>query len=287
MTEKMSGIFRRILYFALILVIAVSAVKVYMLWWDRYEAINPQVIAATSYTHTDQIPARGILIWREEIVSSRWNGPVDYPSLEPRRVGMGETIAVISASSGRMAVKAGRVGYFIPALDGAEGNWTYSAFWNGMAPLPEPPDPVFFSPGGFVEKGKPVGKIILQPQELRCILYADVTPALERDIRSGTVRVKAKDGEWQGELVRVDSASQIRKNTFAVVLRNDLNARDVVVDGQSLGSRGEGTSSRLLAVDAGHDATGELATGAFRRPLGPGGARHVRPLPLRPDGAFR
>lgn len=206
MTEKMSGIFRRILYFALILVIAVSAVKVYMLWWDRYEAINPQVIAATSYTHTDQIPARGILIWREEIVSSRWNGPVDYPSLEPRRVGMGETIAVISASSGRMAVKAGRVGYFIPALDGAEGNWTYSAFWNGMAPLPEPPDPVFFSPGGFVEKGKPVGKIILQPQELRCILYADVTPALERDIRSGTVRVKAKDGEWPGKAeVRVAS----------------------------------------------------------------------------------
>ena len=206
MTERMSGVFRRILYFALILIIAVSAVKVYMLWWGRYEALNPQVIAATPYAHTDKIPARGILIWREEIVSSRWDGPVDYPSMEPRRVGRGETVAVIGASSGRMAVKAEKVGYFIPALDGVEGKWTYSAFWNGMAPLPEPPEPVFFSPGGFVEKGTPVGKIILQPQDLRCILYADVTPALEKDIRSGTVRVKTKDGEWPGKAeVRVAS----------------------------------------------------------------------------------
>jgi hypothetical protein len=194
--EFIPVMFRRFLYFFLILLIAVGAVYVYSLWWERRGFLNPEVVSAVSYTHSERIPARGILLWREEKVLSRWSGTVSYPSRQPRRVGKGETVAVISASSGKMALKTGKAGYFLPALDGAEGQWAYSSFWSGMAPLPPAPAAEFFSSGWDVEKGHPIGKLIPQPQDLRCILYADVTPSLERDIKAGFVRVKTRDTEW-------------------------------------------------------------------------------------------
>ncbi len=176
-----------------------------MLWWDRYEAINPQVIAATSYTHTDQIPARGILIWRGGNRFIEVERPGGLSFLEPRRVGMGETIAVISASSGRMAGKREEWDTLFPP-GRRRGQLDLLRFLERHGPASGAARPCLFLPGRVRGKGKPVGKIILQPQELRCILYADVTPALERDIRSGTVRVKAKDGEWPGKAeVRVAS----------------------------------------------------------------------------------
>ncbi|TDY65201.1 hypothetical protein C8D99_101352 [Aminivibrio pyruvatiphilus] len=196
MKETLSALFRRFLYFFLILVIAVGVVYIYFLWWERRESLNPEVVSAVPYTHSDRIPARAVLLWREEVVSSRWSGAVAFPAPGPRRVAKGETLAVVSAPSGKMAVKAEKTGYFVPALDGAEGEWTYAAFWNGMAPLPSAPPAQFIGPGTFVEKGRPVGKLISQPQDLRCILYADVTPSLERDIRAGFVRVKTKETEW-------------------------------------------------------------------------------------------
>lgn len=196
MKEALSALFRRFLYFFLILVIAVGVVYTYFLWWERRESLNPDVVSAVPYVHTDRIPVRAALLWREEMVLSRWSGAATFPSLVPRRVAKGETIAVINASSGKMAVKAEKTGYFVPGLDGAEGEWTYAAFWNGMAPLPSPSRVQFFAAGALVEKGRPVGKLIPQPQDLRCILYADVTPSLERDIRAGFVRVKTKETEW-------------------------------------------------------------------------------------------
>jgi hypothetical protein len=194
--EALSGLFRRFLYFFLILVIAVGVVYIYVLWWERRESLNPEVVSAVPCTHADRIPARGVLIWREEMVPTRWSGTVTFPFPGPRRVAKGETLAVVSSSSGKMAVKAEKTGYFVPGLDGAEGEWTYAAFWNGMEPLPSTPPVQFFGAGDFVEKGRPVGKLIPQPQDLRCILYADVTPSLERDIRAGFVRVKTKETGW-------------------------------------------------------------------------------------------
>ncbi len=196
MKETLSALFRRFLYFFLILVIAVGTVYIYFLWWERRESLNPEVVSAVPFTHTDRIPARAILLWREELVRSRWSGTVTFPFPGPRRVPRGETLAAVDASSGKMAVRADRTGYFIPALDGMEGRWAYSAFWNGMAPLPSAPPAQFLGPGAFVEKGRPVGKLVPQPQDLRCILYADLTPSLERDIKAGFVRVKTKETEW-------------------------------------------------------------------------------------------
>jgi len=61
------------------------------------------------------------------------------------------------------------------------------------------------------------------------------------------IKVEANDGKWQGELTRVDSASQLRKNTFLVVHRSDENARDVVVNGDHIIQAG----NRALAGSGG------------------------------------
>ena len=180
---------KRILYFALILAVALGTVKTYALWWDRQSTLTPELVTAKAHAHTDLIPAKGILIWREEVISARTNGLLSLPSPGPRRVGKGEVLAVVKGPSGTSSIRAEKAGYFLPALDGAEGKWSYSSFWSGMASLPAAPSLVYFQQQDPVERGKPLGKLIPQPQDLRCILYADLTPALERDIRSGVVKI--------------------------------------------------------------------------------------------------
>ncbi len=196
MKEKIFWLLKRFFYFTLILAVAAGTVKVYFLWWERQMLLNPEVVSAVPYTHTERIPVRGILIWRETPVISKWSGRVTYPSLEPRRVRKGEIVAVVEGPQGKMALRAEGVGYFLPALDGAEEKWSYADFWSDLAPLPRAPLLEFFPQGGPVEKGGAVGKLIPQPQELRCILYADAAPSHERDIRRGFVRLKRKDLGW-------------------------------------------------------------------------------------------
>ena len=189
---------KRFFYFALILLVAAGTVNLYWMWWENTSLLNPDVVAAVPYTYTERIPVRGVLVWEETVLTSRWQGSVAYPEPGVRRVGRGETVAVVNASSGRMAVHAETVGYFLPALDGAEGEWRYASLWHGMDPLPPSPDLVHFSAGSPVNRGAPLGKIVPQPQELRCIVYADVTPSLERDVGSGFVRVKTSLHGWAG-----------------------------------------------------------------------------------------
>jgi len=50
------------------------------------------------------------------------------------------------------------------------------------------------------------------------------------------VKVESKSGSWQGQLLRVNSASQLRKNTFAVVLRDGENIDRVLQDEEVIGA---------------------------------------------------
>lgn len=191
-----SYLVKRVLYFTVILGVVLGTVRLYTLWWSRHESLNPEVVSAAPYVYTERLPVRGVLFWQEELLLSRWTGKVTFPSTEPRRVAKGETVAVVDGSSGKMAVKSPRVGYFVPGLDGAEGRWNYSSFWSDRTSLPEVPSFKPIAPGSVVKKGEPVGKMIHQPQELRGIFYADATPALLRDAQAGFVRVRLREKEW-------------------------------------------------------------------------------------------
>lgn len=189
---------KRIFYFAAVLAVATGTIWVYQYWWEQNALESPDVVSAVPYTYIERIPVKGVLIWEETVLVSRWDGNLSYPEPGTRRVARGETVAVIGSSSGKMAVRSESVGYFVPGLDGAEGEWRYSFHWPGMAPLPASPAFADFSSGVFVRRGDPVGKLISQPQELRCVLYADVTPALQKDIQTGFVRVKTEAHGWPG-----------------------------------------------------------------------------------------
>ena len=189
---------KRIFYFAAVLAVATGTIWVYQYWWEQNALESPDVVSAGPYTYIERIPVKGVLIWEETVLVSRWDGNLSYPEPGTRRVARGETVAVIGSSSGKMAVRSESVGYFVPGLDGAEGEWRYSFHWPGMAPLPASPAFAEFSSGVFVRRGDPVGKLISQPQELRCVLYADVTPALQKDIQTGFVRVKTEAHGWPG-----------------------------------------------------------------------------------------
>ncbi|MDD3915775.1 MAG: hypothetical protein PHX00_01385 [Synergistaceae bacterium] len=189
---------KRIFYFAAVLAVATGTIWVYQYWWEQNALESPDVVSAVPYTYIERIPVKGVLIWEETVLVSRWDGNLSYPEPGTRRVARGETVAVIGSSSGKMAVRSESVGYFVPGLDGAEGEWRYSFHWPGMAPLPASPAFAEFSSGVFVRRGDPVGKLISQPQELRCVLYADVTPALQKDIQTGFVRVKTEAHGWPG-----------------------------------------------------------------------------------------
>ncbi|HRV99036.1 MAG TPA: hypothetical protein P5201_10615, partial [Aminobacteriaceae bacterium] len=189
---------KRIFYFAAVLAVATGTIWVYQYWWEQNALESPDVVSAVPYTYIERIPVKGVLIWEETVLVSRWDGNLSYPEPGTRRVARGETVAVIGSSSGKMAVRSESVGYFVPGLDGAEGEWRYSFHWPGMAPLPASPAFAEFSSGVFVRRGDAVGKLISQPQELRCVLYADVTPALQKDIQTGFVRVKTEAHGWPG-----------------------------------------------------------------------------------------
>ncbi len=189
---------KRIFYFAAVLAVATGTIWVYQYWWEQNALESPDVVSAVPYTYIERIPVKGVLIWEETVLVSRWDGNLSYPEPGTRRVARGETVAVIGSSSGKMAVRSESVGYFVPGLDGAEGEWRYSFHWPGMAPLPASPAFAEFLSGVFVRRGDPVGKLISQPQELRCVLYADVTPALQKDIQTGFVRVKTEAHGWPG-----------------------------------------------------------------------------------------
>lgn len=191
---RMVYLVKRTLYFGTVLAVAALTVWLYLAWLERSALESPDLIAASSYVYRERIPARGLLVWDEEIVVSRADGLVYYPAPGPRRVARGETVASIESKSGRVEVRSEIVGYFVPGLDGSEGNWRYSSLWAGTAPLPAAPPLVEFSSGRPVRRGEAIGKIIPQPQDLRCVTYVDLTPSLEKDIRAGFASMRLREG---------------------------------------------------------------------------------------------
>ena len=64
-----------------------------------------------------------------------------------------------------------------------------------------------------MRRGEPIGKLVPQPQTLRCIAYLDTTPSLERALRNKndpTVRIRTEDEgkERKADAVAVKSSGQ-------------------------------------------------------------------------------
>jgi hypothetical protein len=177
---------RRFFYYGTILLIAIAAFKIYFFWLDAYQYSHPTVFQTVSGIYTEELPFKGVLLWEEKLIYASNSGLISYPFSKPRRVRKGELLCSING----IAVNSPGAGYFSPALDGYEGNWSYSDLWPGISPLPSPPKTSPILNGIHVENKQPIGKLIPQPQELRAIAWLDVTPSLMQDIDRNRIRIK-------------------------------------------------------------------------------------------------
>ncbi|MDR1377824.1 MAG: hypothetical protein LBJ36_02070 [Synergistaceae bacterium] len=178
---------KKIVYYLTILTLGLGVVKVYILWLDNYNALHPDVVQAMAMGYVEELPLEGILIWDEDIIITPRDGVLTYPSPLPRRVAKGEAVAAVDG----VAIKASVTGYFFPALDGLEGRWVYSQLWPASSRLTSR-EVRLLENGSHLNKGDPVGKLVPQPQDLRCIAYLDKTLSLERDMRRGFIDIKTE-----------------------------------------------------------------------------------------------
>lgn len=203
---------KNLLSTAMSLLVILFIARIYFMWLDNYFLMHPDIIEANAAGYVEEQPLEGILLWDEQLVYAPQSGVLTYPSPHPRLVAKGEIIAALDG----VAVKALYPAYFFPALDGQEGNWVYSRLWPDFVPFPFFKPAVLLENGIQLRKGAPIGKLVPQPQMLRCIAYLDATPSLERSLarNSPTVRVKLKaDGrelkaditaqKWSGRKIKV------------------------------------------------------------------------------------
>ena len=183
---------KRFLYYAMVLLIVITAFKMYFLWLDAYRYSHPAVYQVESGGYSEEIPFKGVLLWEENLIHATTSGVVSYTSLQPRRVRKGELLCRINGS----AINSSEAGYFIPALDGYEENWNYSDLWLEASSLPSPTRAVYIPNETYVNKDQPIGKLIPQPQELRAIAWIDITPSLKQDLDRNRIRIKRSENDW-------------------------------------------------------------------------------------------
>ena len=216
MNRRQKKLFQRLINYIVIIIILMIGYRVYKLWYENYKLSNPQLIEAMSTNYSEEQPLTGILLWDEQLMYAPQDGIFTYPSPRPHYVSKGEIMAALDG----VAVRAPYPAYFYPALDGQEGNWVYPKLWPDFAPFPEFENATLIENGTFLARGEPIGKLIPQPQVLRCIAYLDSTPSLARalnDKNNPTIRIRTEfEGkERRAEVVAVKPSGQ----KFKVYLR--------------------------------------------------------------------
>ena len=201
MSRKRKGLLQRIIYYSILLTIFSLGYKIYSLWYDNYRLSNPQFIDAITTNYSEEQPLNGILLWDEQLIYAPQNGILTYPSPRPRMVAKGEILAALDG----VAVRAPYPAYFFPGLDGQEGNWVYAKLWPDFAPFPEFNNAELIENGTQLMRGEPIGKLIPQPQILRCIAYLDKTPSLEKSLNNAAATVRIRT-EYEGKERKAEAA---------------------------------------------------------------------------------
>ena len=183
--------------------------SVYRMWYEGYRSSHPQIIEAVSTNYSEVQPLDGILLWDEQLIYAPQAGILTYPLPRPHLVSKGEVIAALDGTS----VRAPYPAYFFPGLDGQEGNWVYPKLWPDFAPFPEFQNAHILENGTSLIRGDPIGKLVPQPQVLRCIAYLDNTPSLARALSakenaSIRIRTEFEGKERKADVVALKSSGQ-------------------------------------------------------------------------------
>ena len=211
-SKKQRRILRKIqqlIYLSVLTVIFFFGYRVYRTWYENYKLLHPHIIEVITTNYNEEQPLEGILLWDEQLMYAPNDGILTYPSPRPRMTAKGE---ILAALDGR-AVYAPYPAYFYPALDGQEGNWVYPKLWPDFSPFPEFNSASLIENGTYIKRGDPIGKLVPQPQVLRCIAYLDRTPSLERALRNKDnpyIRIKTENEgkERKAEVVAAKVSGQ-------------------------------------------------------------------------------
>lgn len=187
----MRSFLRKISYWLLASCIIMLTISLYMVWYRYNASIHPEIIKADPFFYAEELPLEGWLVWDEEMINSPSSGIISYtyPG-QIVKVSRGAILGHVRNGERISAkIKAVKEGYFIPATDGTEGTWNYPFLWNSFGNISEP-HLIWYRNEGQVRKDQTVGKIVYQPQRLKCVAFADLTPELEKDLKDGRIRIK-------------------------------------------------------------------------------------------------
>ena len=209
MRRRRNNLPQRILLYTVIVIIFMIGFRVYRTWYETYRVSHPQIIEAMTTNYNEEQPLDGILLWDEQLIYAPQDGLLSYPSPRPHIVAKGEVLAALDGG----AVRAPYPAYFYPGLDGNEGSWVYPKLWPDFAPFPEFGDTQLIENGTRLKRGDPIGKLVPQPQVLRCIAYLDKTPSLERALRNKEnsvirIRTELEGKDRKADVVAVKASGQ-------------------------------------------------------------------------------
>ncbi|MGB4145954.1 MAG: HlyD family efflux transporter periplasmic adaptor subunit [Acetomicrobium sp.] len=182
--------FAQIIYAIWCVVLVSLAVFFFLAWQNHHRFKHPNVVIAKPALHVDEFPVEGWLLWQEEAVSSPVKGVLKFVNGgKVARVAKGEAIAVIEGDE-RKVVWAPKAGYFVPALDGEEGNWNFARVWLDYDNLPKAVKARTVPQGVNVQKGTLIGKVIPLPQALRCVFYVYLTPKVKENLQKNFLWIR-------------------------------------------------------------------------------------------------
>lgn len=178
------------LYWVVVLIVAVLWAWSFKLYFERYEYIHPDVTWAVPGVDNQIVKIKGVLLWKESVIIAKNSGVVSYPlGTGPVRVSRGSVVARITSGGRAFDIRAFQQGYFIAGIDGMEASWRYSDIWPGEK-LPTPQKLNRIKDGLTVGVGTPVGKLVVQPQELRFVGYTKLAGDIKDQIKHKALRVK-------------------------------------------------------------------------------------------------
>ncbi len=182
---------RRIVYGLSVTLVMMLAVTVYLGWWWHTTMSVPDFVTARVGFYREDIPVRAVLLWIEDLVVAPARGSIQYRhGSESAFVAKGEVVATVLKGGKNLPVMASKKGYFVPGLDGLEKSWRYSSIWTEPSSLPDVPDLEVFPDFSESRSDRIIGKLIHQPQTLRCIMYCPVTDQVRSEVDLGLMEFR-------------------------------------------------------------------------------------------------
>ena len=181
---KTSGAFS---FIVVVFVISVFWILAFKWQMAEYYEERPDIYWTVPSVYYQTVPCRGILFWKEKLLSAPASGKIRYPlGRGPVRVAKGDTVAIVAGS----ALKVDEPGYFVAGLDGYEGKMKYGELWNREKLEFAKAKFQYFGEGILVNQGTTVGKLVLSLLGTRFIGTIDLTPSIAEQIKKDYIYVK-------------------------------------------------------------------------------------------------